>query len=80
MKNLNYDDIQNELKKIENVNGFDYWKFTILEHIENTMECGNKYNITKNDLQNIVENIFANDEMWESIDFAIGEELQKYIK
>ena len=59
----------------------DFFKLLILEFIENVQECGEyKYNITENQIDEIVTDIIGDDYIWEQIDMEIGEKLSKFRK
>ena len=78
-KKLSYEEmeemLENELKEVD---GRKFWKTLLIEQIINNDEI--KYNLTESELDNAVENLMANDYMWQEIDNALGEELENFRK
>lgn len=78
-KKLSYEDmeemLENELKEVD---GRKFWKTLLIEQIINNDET--EYNLTESELDNAVENLMANDYMWQEIDIALGEELANFRK
>ena len=78
-KKLSYEEmeemLENELKEVD---GRKFWKTLLIEQIINNDET--EYNLTESELDNAVENLMANDYMWQEIDNAIGEELENFRK
>lgn len=67
--------LENELKEVD---GRKFWKTLLIEQIINNDET--EYNLTESELDNAVENLMANDYMWQEIDNALGEELGNFRK
>ena len=67
--------LENELKEVD---GRKFWKTLLIEQIINNDET--EYNLTESELDNAVENLMANDYMWQEIDIALGEELENFRK
>lgn len=67
--------LENELKEVD---GRKFWKALLIEQIINNDET--EYNLTESELDNAVENLMANDYMWQEIDIALGEELENFRK
>lgn len=79
---LSYCGIKNKLSKIE-VDSKLFWKTLILGFIENMLEQGDdncNIEITKKDLDDMVEEISSYDELWETIDSVISDLVSKYNK
>lgn len=78
-KKLSYEEmeemLENELKEVD---GRKFWKTLLIEQIINNDET--EYNLTESELNNTVENLMANDYMWQEIDIALGEELANFKK
>ncbi len=78
-KKLSYEEmeemLENELKEVD---GRKFWKTLLIEQIINNDEI--EYNLTKSELDNAVENLMANDYMWQEIDNALAEELGNFRK
>lgn len=78
-KKLSYEEmeemLENELKEVD---GRKFWKTLLIEQIINNDET--EYNLTESELDNAVENLMANDYMWQEIDNALGEELANFRK
>lgn len=78
-KKLSYEEmeemLENELKEVD---GRKFWKTLLIEQIINNDET--EYNLTESELNNAVENLMANDYMWQEIDIALGEELANFNK
>lgn len=78
-KKLSYEEmeemLENELKEVD---GRKFWKTLLIEQIINNDET--EYNLTESELDNAVENLMANDYMWQEIDIALGEELENFRK
>lgn len=78
-KKLSYEEmeeiLENELKEVD---GRKFWKTLLIEQIINNDET--EYNLTESELNNAVENLMANDYMWQEIDIALGEELANFKK
>lgn len=60
-------------------NGQDYWKYIILEHLINNFEEKNinKLNITEEKIDNMVNNIMENDNLWQEIDYATEDAIEE---
>ena len=67
--------LENELKEVD---GRKFWKTLLIEQIINNDET--EYNLTESELDNAIENLMANDYMWQEIDIALGEELANFKK
>lgn len=67
--------LENELKEVD---GRKFWKALLIEQIINNDET--EYNLTESELDNAVENLMANDYMWQEIDNALAEELENLRK
>lgn len=76
----NIDIIEEKILKLEEieemndniiVSSTDYWKNILLETIINFIECGRDIKITKKQIDNIIEDLFNDDKLWEEIDFAV---------
>lgn len=67
--------LENELKEVD---GRKFWKTLLIEQIINNDET--EYNLTESELDNAVENLMANDYMWQEIDNALAEELENLRK
>ena len=79
---LNYEEIV-ELRKKEGkeVNSIAFWKYLLLELIEDLMEQGtDEFNIdiTKEDLDTVVTNVMEREDLWETIDRILSEEIQPF--
>lgn len=78
-KKLSYEEmeemLENELKEVD---GRKFWKTLLIEQIINSDET--EYNLTESELDNAVENLMANDYMWQEIDNALAEELGNFRK
>lgn len=63
-----------EIKEMDyniTVSPTDYWKNVLLGTIINFIECGKDIKITKKQIDNIIEDLFNDDRLWEEIDFAL---------
>lgn len=76
----NIDIIEEKILKLEEieemnyniiVSSTDYWKNVLLGTIINFIECGKDIKITKKQIDNIIEDLFNDDKLWEEIDFAL---------
>lgn len=78
-KKLSYEEmeemLENELKEVD---GRKFWKTLLIEQIINNDET--EYNLTESELDNAIENLMANDYMWQEIDIALREELANFKK
>lgn len=63
------------------MNGEDYWKLVILEHLINNFEEKNinNLNITEEKINNMVYNIMGDDNLWQKIDYTIENVIKKEI-
>lgn len=78
-KKLSYEEIEEMLEnELKEVDGRKFWKTLLIEQIINNDET--EYNLTESELDNAVENLMANDYMWQEIDNALGEELENFRK
>lgn len=78
-KKLSFEEMEDMLgNELREVDGRKFWKTILLEQMTSSDEL--EYNLTKSDLENIVENLMDNDYMWQIIDNAIAEELENYRK
>lgn len=60
-------------------NGQDYWKYIVLEHLINNFEERNikNLNITEEKIDNMVNNIMENDNLWQEIDYATEDAIEE---
>lgn len=60
-------------------NGKDYWKYIILEHLINNFEERDikSLNITEEKIDNMVNNIMENDNLWQEIDYATEDAIEE---
>ena len=74
------------IKKLKNMydnlvitNGEEYWKMIVMEYLINNFEEKNSNisNITEEKINNIVDNIMSNDNLWEEIDFATANAIKE---
>lgn len=78
-KKLSYEEIQDMLEnELKNVDTRNFLKTLLLEQIIYNDEV--EYNLAKSELDNAIENLMANDYMWQEIDIALGEELANFKK
>lgn len=78
-KKLSFEEMEDMLgNELREVDGRKFWKTILLEQMTSSDEL--EYNLTKSDLENIVENLMDNDYMWQEIDNALGEELENFRK
>ena len=76
----NIDIIDEKILKLEEIGEMDYnitvsptdyWKSMLLGTIINFIECGKDIKITEKQIDNIIEDLFNDDKLWEEIDFAL---------
>lgn len=80
-KYLSFDKIKSELQKNSNANDSrEYWRVLVLGTLENLIEVGQEFNITSEDVDKIVDNLFKNNTIIEVIDEEMFKELEKYRK
>ena len=80
-KYLSFDEIKSELEKNSNANDSrKYWRVLVLGTLENLMEVGQEFNITSEDVDKIVNNLFENNIIIEVVDEEMFKELEKYRK
>lgn len=77
MEQLNLSEVRKELNRIK-TESKNYWKTLILGALENYMEVGKVYNITMQNIENIVDNMINNDEVIILIDKEISNELFRF--
>ena len=78
-KKLSYEEIQDMLEnELKNVDTRNFLKTLLLEQIIYNDEV--EYNLAKSELDNAIENLMANDYMWQEIDNALAEELENFRK
>ena len=78
-KKLSYEEMEEMLEnELKDVDGRKFWKTLLIEQIINNDET--EYNLTESELNNAVENLMANDYMWQEIDIALREELANFKK
>lgn len=60
-------------------NGQDYWKYIVLEHLINNFEERDikNLNITEEKIDNMVNNIMENDNLWQEIDYATEDAIEE---
>lgn len=70
---MNKDEILELYRNLAITNAEEFWEYTILEHIADNFENNRlkELNITKEKIYNMIDNIMANDKLWEEIDYAI---------
>lgn len=76
---MNIEELEDMYNDFIITNGQDYWKYTILEHLINNFEEKNinKLNITEEKIDNMVNNIMENDNLWQEIDYAIEDAIEE---
>lgn len=58
---------------------FRLFKYFIIEMLDNMSEVGDyKYSISEKEINDIANKLVGNNDIWETIDFAIIEELKKF--
>ena len=58
---------------------FRLFKYFIIEMLDNMSEVGDyKYSISEKEINSIANKLVGNNDIWETIDFAIIEELKKF--
>lgn len=78
-KKLSYEKMEEMLEnELKNVDTRNFLKTLLLEQIIYNDEV--EYNLTKSELDNAIENLMANDYMWQEIDNALAEELENFRK
>lgn len=79
---MKYEEIVDLRKEIgKEVNSIAFWKYLLLELIEDLMEQGtDEFNIdiTKEDLDTVVTNVMEREDLWETIDRILSEEIQPF--
>lgn len=81
MKHKKILEIKNNLKIN---NGRDFWKSLILENLINIYEQGDSKNfkienITEENIENMINYILSDDNLWQEIDYSIAAALEKEI-
>lgn len=76
---MNIEELEDMYNDFIITNGQDYWKYTILEHLINNFEEKNinKLNITEEKIDNMVNNIMENDNLWQEIDYATEDAIEE---
>lgn len=78
-KKLSYEEMEDMLENdLKNVDTRNFLKTLLLEQVIYNDEI--EYNLTKSELDNAIENLMANDNMWQEIDYALAEELENFRK
>lgn len=78
-KKLSYEEMEDMLENdLKNVDTRNFLKTLLLEQVIYNDEV--EYNLTKSELDNAIENLMANDNMWQEIDNALAEELENFRK
>lgn len=65
-------------------NGRDFWKSLILENLINAYEQGDSKNfkienITEENIENMIDYILSDDNLWQEIDYSIAAALENEI-
>lgn len=78
---MNIEDLKNMYDNFVIIDGEDYWKLVILEHLINNFEEKNinNLNITEEKINNMVYNIMGNEDLWQEIDYTIENVIEKEI-
>lgn len=81
MKHKKLLEIKNNLKIN---NGRDFWKSLILENLINIYEQGDNENfkienITEENIENMIDYILSDDNLWQEIDYSIAAALENEI-
>lgn len=78
---MNNKDLRNMYDNLVITNGEDYWKLVILEYLINNFEEKNinNLNITEEKINNMVDNIMEDDNLWQEIDYTIEDAIEKEI-
>ena len=76
---MNIKKLKNMYNNLVITNGEEYWKMIVMEHLINNFEEKNSNisNITEEKINNIVDNIMSNDNLWEEIDFATANAIKE---
>jgi uncharacterized protein YheU (UPF0270 family) len=75
----NLEDLNKIYRKFKIKNGSDYWKLVIIEHIINNENNNKDFKITEETLNNMVEEIMADDGLWQEIDYSVQNVISDYI-
>lgn len=74
---LNYNDLCKIYDEMVVTNGEDYWKYLVIEYMVNR---GNtKFETTEEEIENIVNDIMNNDEIFDMIDNCIADNISPTI-
>lgn len=80
-KYLDYEDILDECEKIANVSLRDFFKVSVLETLRNFMEVNERqYKVKLADIEKMVTDLINDDDLWNTIDFAVIEKVNEYEK
>ena len=80
-KYLDYEDILDECEKIANVSLRDFFKVSVLETLRNFMEVNERqYKVKLVDIEKMVTDLINDDDLWNTIDFAVIEKVNEYEK
>lgn len=81
-KKLSYEDIKNLEDTIEIDHCEKFFRSQLIEFINNIIEMKGKncYKITEENMEDIINNLMGNDDIWEVIDEQISLELIPYEK
>ena len=76
---MNIEILKNMYDNLTITNGEGFWKVVILEHLINNFEEKNieSLNITEEKIDNMVKNIMGNDGLWQEIDYAVENAIEK---
>ena len=80
-KYLTFEELKEMEKNTKITNAKDFWKANLLSRIVNVMETGEyRYELTEKRIDKLVYELFADENIYETIDFEMAEVLMKYEK
>lgn len=76
---MNIEELEDMYNDLVVTNGQDYWKYIVLEHLINNFEERDikSLNITEEKIENMVNHIMENDNLWQEIDYATEDAIEE---
>ena len=72
---MNREELEELYNEFVIINGNDYWKYVIIEHL--LMKEEEEIGITEEQINEMADSIMLNDNLWQEIDYAVENAIEE---
>ena len=72
---MNREELEELYNEFVIINGEDYWKYVIIEHL--LMKEEEEIGITEEQINEMADSIMLNDNLWQEIDYAVENAIEE---